>query len=57
MTNKPWFRNLRIGIMLTICYLTGMVAAYYATEALRLLRSDAPVEVSQEVARVPSETP
>ena len=51
MTVNPRMRNVQIALMLTACYLLGMVAAYYTTEALSSRRaSDRGLPQSSQVA-------
>jgi len=53
MANVPRFRNLKISLVLVVCYLSGMVAAYFTTELVRFTRgSEAAVSTEQGMAQV-----
>lgn len=57
MATAPRFRNLKIGLLLAVCYVAGMAAAFYTTELVRLIRrggASAPTE--QGMAQVTSES-
>lgn len=44
--NNAWLRNGKIALILSVCYVVGMFAAYQTTEAFRRFRrADASAQV------------
>ena len=53
MANAPQFRNLRIGLVLTLCYLCGMAAAFCTTELIVGVRQGtAPATEEHDMAQL-----